>query len=399
MSTGAPTRVYLHVGSPKTGTTYLQEILWNNRTDLRHSGVLYPGKRPDSHFHAAMDLQEKQFQHDWFDENVPQAWNALVEEAAAWTGTVVISHELFCTATPEQVERAMRDLSFAEVHLVCTARDLLRQLPAVWQEDVKNRHTLTFEDFVSGIRGTASETNPLSELFWPRQDTPEILARWAAHLPPERVHVVTVPPKGNDPDTVWYRFAELIGVDPQAFDTRVSRPNRSLGVAETEVLRRLNQRLEGHVSWGRHDELVKSRIAADLLGSRKPRTPIEVPEQHRQWLNEQAERIITELGESDYHVVGDLAELRPSTETAASGSHPDQADPEETTEVAVEILAELVYDPPRSEPAPPPPQPRQPAPVGVRRSLVHLCEQHPLPRAALTLYRRVKGSLLRTRGR
>ena len=44
----------------------------------------------------------------------------------------------------------MQDLSFAEVHVVCTARDLARQIPAVWQEDVKNRHVVTFADFVAG---------------------------------------------------------------------------------------------------------------------------------------------------------------------------------------------------------------------------------------------------------
>ncbi|MDT5104844.1 MAG: hypothetical protein QOI25_2357, partial [Mycobacterium sp.] len=31
----APDRVYLHIGAPKTGTTYLQELLTANRPALR----------------------------------------------------------------------------------------------------------------------------------------------------------------------------------------------------------------------------------------------------------------------------------------------------------------------------------------------------------------------------
>lgn len=398
MNPAGPERVYIHLGSPKTGTTYLQEILWNNRADLGRAGVLYPGNRPDAHFHAALDLQNKQFQSDWFDENVPHAWSRLVAEAAEWTGTVVISHELFCTATPEQIERAMNDLASAEVHLVCTARDLLRQLPAVWQEDVKNRHTLSFEEFVGGVRGTTEETNPLSDLFWPRQDTAAILGKWAADVPAERVHVITVPPKGGDPTTVWNRFAELIGLQPEAFDTAVRRPNRSLGVAETEVIRKLNQRLNERIPWSEHDRTVKSRIAGGILGGRKPRTPLEVPAEHRQWIDEQSERMISELAESGYHVIGDLEELRPGESSTTPRSHPDAADPEETTEVAVELLAELIGDPPVRV-LEPEPAPRDPAPTGVRQSLVHLCEQHPVSRRALDLYRGGKRTLREARSR
>ena len=36
-------RVYLHVGLPKTATTYLQTILWANRDALEGQGVRLPG--------------------------------------------------------------------------------------------------------------------------------------------------------------------------------------------------------------------------------------------------------------------------------------------------------------------------------------------------------------------
>ena len=43
------TRVYLHIGAPKTGTTYLQEVLFTNRARLAEHGVLYPGESRTAH--------------------------------------------------------------------------------------------------------------------------------------------------------------------------------------------------------------------------------------------------------------------------------------------------------------------------------------------------------------
>ena len=51
--------VYLHVGAPKTGTTYIQDRLALNRSHLAQHGVRYPiGLRTDM-FLAALDLVDK----------------------------------------------------------------------------------------------------------------------------------------------------------------------------------------------------------------------------------------------------------------------------------------------------------------------------------------------------
>ncbi len=38
-------RVFLHVGTPKTGTTYLQTVMWANRDKLAEQGLLLPLRR------------------------------------------------------------------------------------------------------------------------------------------------------------------------------------------------------------------------------------------------------------------------------------------------------------------------------------------------------------------
>ena len=147
--------VYFHVGAPKTGTTFLQRVLWQNRDALREAGVLYPGETLGAQVHAAFDLRKAGFQ-SYQDPRTPGAWAAVVSQARDWPGPVIISQELFSPATKAQIDTALDDLSFADVHIVYTARELSRQIPAAWQEDLKNRFTPTFDEFVSAIRNPSS---------------------------------------------------------------------------------------------------------------------------------------------------------------------------------------------------------------------------------------------------
>ena len=49
-------RVYLHVGTPKSGTSYLQDKLALNRDELERQGLDYVRTRTGDHFEAALDL-------------------------------------------------------------------------------------------------------------------------------------------------------------------------------------------------------------------------------------------------------------------------------------------------------------------------------------------------------
>jgi hypothetical protein len=49
--------VYLHVGEPKSGTTFLQQVMWGNRAVLAGQGVLLPGAHAQDHFRATQDLR------------------------------------------------------------------------------------------------------------------------------------------------------------------------------------------------------------------------------------------------------------------------------------------------------------------------------------------------------
>ncbi|MFD0691531.1 hypothetical protein [Actinomadura fibrosa] len=347
---GERTAVYLHIGAAKSGTTYLQQAMWGNRHRLRERGVLYPGDDHADHVKAAFDLRGTFFRGAR-DPSLDGAWRQLVERARDWRGTVIISQELFAPAEPEHVARALADLDFADVHLVFTARDLARQIPAHWQEDAKNRLTASFGEFVADLKRPNWHDFESARLFWELQDPVDVLARWgAADLPPGRVHLVTVPRPGAPHDLLWRRFCAAVGIDPDGYDLGDAFANPSLGLAETQFLLRLNRTLGDDVSWSAYNLEIKHRLAQDVLTERPGRVRIDLPAEHVLWATERAVEMVEDLRAAGYRVVGDLYELVPTAVPAAGsgtvpgapGSDPDEPYWADVADVGTDAVAALL---------------------------------------------------------
>jgi hypothetical protein len=334
-------RIFLHVGAPKTGTSQVQDLLFLNRHELSKWGVLHPAAEFDDQFMAALDLLGKEW--GGLEQRAPGAWSRLVEQVNEFAGhTVVVSHEVFAGANAEQAARALGELD-GEVHVVCSARDLRRQVPAEWQEGVKHRRTITYADFCADL----TSDNPGTEIarwFWTVQDVPAVLGRWGAQLPPERVHLVTVPPSGAPHDLLVDRFLELFGIDPAWLPHGSGRSNTSMGAAETTVVRRLNQRLppaqlDGEIYRPYVRELLVHRRLAGRPGSIRLTLPSDLDD----WVMRRSRQWTRELGAAGYHVVGDLAELAPGPPSGA-WYDPDAAPAEDQLDVALDVSETLLRE-------------------------------------------------------
>ena len=101
-------RVILHVGAPKTGTSYLQDRLFHNPEVLAAQGILYPADRPDAQFLAALDLM--QLTWGGLEKQAGGAWERLAEAVRGWSGTAIVSHEILGFASRAHVHRALESL-------------------------------------------------------------------------------------------------------------------------------------------------------------------------------------------------------------------------------------------------------------------------------------------------
>ncbi|HEX5018332.1 MAG TPA: hypothetical protein VFX15_12195 [Actinomycetes bacterium] len=338
-------QVFLHVGVPKTGTTFLQGVMAASRKTLKEHGVLYPGPNA-GHFWAAQDLTEHLFLGRE-NPKVPGSWAKVVRQARRWPDTTVISHELFTLATPEQVRRAASDLSQRELHVVLTVRDFDRQLPAVWQERLKNGGRVSFAThFTQALEHDAAR--PAESLgFWRQQDAVGILRRWSEVLPPERIHVITIPQPGAPRDTLWRRFAQVVGFDADLVDlaTVKTARNVSLGPPQARLLRRINTRLRDSLPPGVYRSVIKrylSEADAGMSGSAAYGLTSSQRETTRRWSQELRDAVIS----GGYDIVGDPDELVPDPpETEATLSFDDVPAADEAKAVVSSAAALVRYAP------------------------------------------------------
>lgn len=340
-------RVLLHVGTPKTGTSYLQDVLFRNRARLLKQGVNYPAERFDAHFLAALDLMRLRW--GGLEQQAVGAWDRLAADVREHDGISIISHEILATASRTQVARALASLGHeadgtgTEVHLIISARDLVRQIPAEWQENVKHRAGFRFSRFLSLIRDP-ERSHRVGAWFWGVQEIPDILARWGASIPPERIHIVTVPPPGGAPDVLWQRFSAAFGLDDLDLELGTERSNPSLGVPESALVRRINKLAAADLPPVHYRPLVRELLAHRTLSRRTSSPRLSLPPDQYPWVAELTEAWIAELTDKKYDVVGDLADLR-GVEPAAEGwANPDRPSERQVASAALEAIKALLIE-------------------------------------------------------
>lgn len=330
--------LFVHIGMPKTGTSYLQAALLNSREILAEQGLdlVPPTKR------AAFELML--LVRDRFDPERDAArvsdsltrFSALLAEAPG--SRALISQESLSGARPHQVRRFLDACDDREVHVVVTVRDLARQLPSSWQQLLKGGGTTPYERFLR--RAQTFEQEGSDQRPWTHLDIPAVLARWSEHVGPERIHVVTVPPSGSPPTALLERYCSVLGVDPDRMVPETSRVNTSLGRVQAELLRRVNSELPADLRPRQiYGAIGKRYLAAQVL-ARQEASSIKVPAEYRAWCDEVAERQIKTIDEAGYAVTGDLADLRcPDSAFTDSDDPPTHRDVEA---VAVKALAQVL---------------------------------------------------------
>jgi hypothetical protein len=309
------TRAVLHVGLPKTGTSFVQGVLRGNADALERDGLRLPeAAHGQQLFLAVLYLTERSETWGRSADAGRRAWGRVTADVRNQGGTTVISSETLCLATDEQIQRILTDLAGVEVDVVVTVRDPARQVPAEYQEGVKHGRRMSYPRFLETVLGEegprGAQRRSTRRRFWNAQDPVAVLDRWAAHVGPEHCHVVTCPPAGADPVLLWSRMAQVLGVSGTAVTMPPKEVNSSLGAVQIEVLRRLNRRVTRQGNERTYGDVVKRLYAGTILrgqAGEKLRLPADQVERVRTL----AEDWVDQLTERGYPVSGDLADLVP----------------------------------------------------------------------------------------
>lgn len=294
-------RVVLHIGAPKSGTTFLQTTLWGNRARLLEEGVLLPGLRKRNHDTMAFAVHGER-------GTARRQRDELLAEIRDWHGTALLSSEWFCLASTRQVGRFLEQLAPARVDVVFTARRFVAAVPAAWSQTLKSGKYSELEDFVRNMDYADPYWN------WGTTDPAVALEQWRRHLPVEQVHVVTVPPPGAPRDELWRRFATACRIEAAGqFDLDVAKANESLSAEACRLLQLVGPHMRSALRVEDSDKplarwWIRSYYSQELLLG-QPGHPIKVDQAEIDLLSERAERSVTTLREAGYDVIGDLQDL------------------------------------------------------------------------------------------
>jgi hypothetical protein len=342
----APIRLVIHVGSPKTGTSYLQTVLEQAQARRQPAAasdvVMLPAGRQDA-FWLMQDVRGRLDR----TRDAPRAFGALDRFSADLAAlaargdaaTVLLSEEQLGAASPAQVRRLIDccgDPDKVEIHVVVTSRNLSRALPSYWQQQLQVGARITFEDYCAEVR---EREEGFGSRFWRAWDPTSILERWTPLVPQERFHVVTVP-RGGAPDELLHRFCRVLDVPVPDLDGTDRPRNLSLGWAQAEVLRQVNTALPERLRHRRAYRVDgKQWLGLTHLAAQKGER-IALPLQWQDCCTDQTARVVAGL--SDVDVVGDLADLRvEAADFVADEQVPGDA---ALRDSAVEALASIVVE-------------------------------------------------------
>jgi hypothetical protein len=322
-------RVFLHPGPLKTGTTYLQSLLYANRESFLAQRITIVGNQA-SHYRAANELMRRKSLRM---TSVPQgAWRRTRAAVLRAPGDVVMSCERYSLFRGVHVQRVLEDLPDREVHVVLTLRDLVAVLPARWQEGIKNGGTASWAQFQERIARDPARLRKITRAV-------STLEAWAAALPAERVHVVTVPPSSAPRTLLFERFCEAIGADPTRLQTlEATRVNRSMDLVTTELVRRVNAQTAVKLPGPAQQSEIKEFLAQEL--AKRSRARPELGAAVLEAAKAETQTLVRHIETGGFHVVGDLNDLTSTTSAAPAGGGTD-IDPEQLLDAATIAVAAL----------------------------------------------------------
>lgn len=300
----------LHIGPQKTGSTALQFALHQQREKLREYGVVYPGPGVRGRYALGAGLGYSTPKGG--RRGSQKAWRRMLSEVHDSAARVVcVSHEAFGRATDEQIAETVAALGGDRPHVLAVARRYDRLLPSQWQQRVKARLTLSYDEWLRIVLGPPAPQEAVWRNVWVPHDTVHLARRWVDAVGRENLTVLVA--DEGDRTLLPTVVETLLGVPPGLLAPGEEVVNRSLGYGEVELLRAVNLHFEerGYDDERYHRLVNRGLVSALVKSERDPDDPPIPPLPAWAWrsLVERSQARVEGLTELGVRVVGDPSAL------------------------------------------------------------------------------------------
>ena len=251
-------KLYLHIGTEKTGTTFLQKFLYGNRQRLSDQSVFLsnflstPNNRSLVHYFSDREddfwaqngiktLEDKARHYDGFLEGLTEE----IRSAERTHDIMLITSEHFHSRLVDEasVRKLAKFLSglFREVEVICYLREQSAVRKSLYSTNLKGRGTQPYASF-----GADEDENSTYYNYY------NLVTRWSNVFGAKAMKLRLYDRgqfAGNDLRT---DFLSLLGdkIKPAALDFQMSSANESLSLLQAEAFRAINENCNRYLEGG-----------------------------------------------------------------------------------------------------------------------------------------------------
>ncbi|QDG36257.1 hypothetical protein FJN13_16215 [Alteromonas mediterranea] len=225
-------KLFIHIGPHKTGSTYIQKNLSENRNELNKSGITYPER-----------LIGPQWGHHKLVERIrARDSNDIIDLFAKAEEHVFLSSENFEDLAEDDIEFFKSLLADYSVEIIFFKRSYSKLLVSAWQESVKQGESGNWSEFLL--------THTLKPFRSQILNSSSVIEKWEKIA--DKVHVF-------DYDAILHQGLDIVkamcdkvlGVNIPVTPSSV---NKSMHLADIELIRILNHRYQNKT--GRHPRTI-----------------------------------------------------------------------------------------------------------------------------------------------
>lgn len=299
----------LHIGPHKTGTTALQGALRQAREAMREYGVVYAGRERQHQFAALAVTGGKGMAGD--PPATIEHWERLVSQVARQRdGRVIVSSEYFDEADEPTARKVITELGGPKVHVLVTLRPLTKIMPSAWQQYVRNRLRVGYQDWLESMLLKPPYVQPTTT-FWKRHHHDVLVERWASVAGQDNVTVVIV--DESDRMSLMRLVERFAGLPAGLLEPEKGWTNRSLTYGEIELVRHLNIEFKKRGWSGEmYRTYVRRGMVRHLQAAHQP-APWEMTIRTPDWALDRAAEIGAAAAEkiqaTGVRIIGDLSTL------------------------------------------------------------------------------------------
>ncbi len=229
------TDLVFHIGMMKTATTYLQNILNDNRAALAAQGWCYPGEQLN---------QQRIFYEicggdiDWVDHPPRNSRRTAMLRKALSDKSVnrIVSAEALANLEDRGIARLFT-LVPHPTRVVITIRPFSRIVPSAWQQVLKTGYKFSLEEFAERF---ISEFREMRGTLFRTYAFGEAAQRWHAETGAP-VSILKVAGARNNENQIWHDFRRATGLpDIDLAPPVLEKSNVSLSAGACEIVRRFN---------------------------------------------------------------------------------------------------------------------------------------------------------------